>query len=106
MSGHPFAVVGRFGFHEDGFGQLQADAKPGVANLANYISVPAEKFDPLLLAKAHLAQAMAHFGCWGKLLDSHRDPGFDLAQRTEKGAIAPGPVRVQWRRVLHALTLG
>ena len=56
-------------FDPDGVGQFGADAQTNVADLADDVVVLAEKFDPLFLAEAHLAQPMRNFRRSGKLFD-------------------------------------
>lgn len=62
--------------------ELFTDGEAGVANQANEVRMAGEQADDLILAKPQFAKALLGFGGGAKLADSHRDPRFDAAQRT------------------------
>src|SRR5579862_9263690 len=66
-------------FHHDRVGKFFADAQSGIANLADEIALPAEKFHNLLFPKTKFAQAVADFRRAGELFHANHRPGFDLA---------------------------
>src|SRR2546427_5695629 len=70
--------------NEDAFRQLRADAKTGIANLANNTRLAAHQPNLLLFAKTHFAQAMTDFRGRGKLLDPHGGSSHDAAQGAEE----------------------
>ena len=68
--------------HNDGVGELVADAKSRVADLTNVIRVATDELDFLLLAEAHLPKAIAYIGRSGQTLDTHSLTGCHLTERT------------------------
>jgi hypothetical protein len=75
---------------QNAFCDLFADAEAGVADLADKVGVPAQKFDALLLAKAEFAQPVLHlwFGC--ELPDTYDHADLHPAQGAKffAGAVA------------------
>ena len=78
-------------FDQDFFRQALADAKPGVANLAQQAGLTAEQLDLLFFAKAHFAEPMGHFRGSGELFDAHIDARAHAAKRTQEwlGTLLP-----------------
>ena len=73
------------GFDQDGFSELFADAKPGVANLTNQAGLLAEKLDDLPFAEAEFTQTVPNFRAAGEFLDANDRARFDVAQRADRG---------------------
>src|SRR5665213_161185 len=69
---------------QDSFRQTGADAKSGVANLANKTALAAEEFDFLFLTKTHLAEAMRHFRGAGEMFDANGHACIHAAQRAKE----------------------
>ena len=57
--------------------------------MADDVGLAAQQFDPLLLAQAEFAQAVAHFRRGGQFLDANGSAGGDVAQRTDCGPGTP-----------------
>jgi hypothetical protein len=66
----------------DELGQLLADRKAGIANLADEIGLAGEEPDDLVFAKAEFTEAVLEFRRGAKLLDPDSHAGFDLGERT------------------------
>jgi hypothetical protein len=67
---------------QDAFGNLLANGKARIADLANEIGLAGEQFDNVVLAKAEFAQALLHFRGRAELFDPHGYSGLDAVQRT------------------------
>jgi hypothetical protein len=65
------ACLGGNRLNENAFGQLCADAEPGIADLANDIGLVTHEFYLLFFTEAHFTQAMRNFGRGGKLFDAN-----------------------------------
>jgi len=81
-SGHQLFVAQRL--HQDGVSQFYAEAETNVADLADEVGLLAEKFDLLVFAEAHLAEAMGNFGRGGKLFDPAGGTHPQLAEWTDE----------------------
>jgi hypothetical protein len=68
-------------FDHDDLGQLFANRQPGIADLANEISLAREQFNDVILTEAKLAQPILNFWSSTELPNPHCDSGFDPAKR-------------------------
>jgi len=86
FKGHrlPGACPGSNRLNEDVFGQLRADAKACITNLANDVGLAAHQPNLLLFAKAQFAEAVADFWRSGKLLDTNGRAGDNTTQRAKE----------------------
>jgi hypothetical protein len=71
-------------FDENFFGEPLANAKSGVADLADQAGLAAEELDFLFFAEAHFTEAMGDVGWSGKLFDAHIHARLDRAERAEE----------------------
>jgi len=92
---------GRKRLDPDGLRQLRADAETDVADLANDVGVLAKKFDPLLLAKPQLAQAMGDLRSSAKLPDPAGRADAHLTERTNKRFLATFACVSRWQLFAH-----
>jgi hypothetical protein len=86
VSGHRL-FLGQFAvdrLDENCVRELRANSKPGIANLANDICLPADKSDLLFFTEPHLTQAMQNFRGPGQLLDPNGGARHDPAQWAKK----------------------
>ena len=78
-------------FNENGFREVLTESDPGIADLTDQTWMTADKSNALLLAQAHLAEAVNHIRMGGELLDAHHRASFHLRQWT--GRRFPAAIR-------------
>jgi len=88
-------------FDEDILGQFRAEPETSVADQTNEIWMPAEQLDPLLLAKAQLAEPHRDFGRTIEPFDANGGAGDDAAQRTDEGVGTIALFRTCYDRSVH-----
>ena len=70
-------------FNQNGVGQLFADTKPCVADLANESGLPGQHFDLLVFTQTHLSQTLPQFRGGGKMFDAHSGARLNTTQRAD-----------------------
>jgi len=78
------ACLGGNRLNENAFGQLCADAEPGIADLANDIGLATHQLYLLFFTEAHFTQAMRNFRGGGKLLDANGRASDHAAERAKE----------------------